>query len=436
MKKRIAALSAACLMTLLVPMSSFADTDNSSEGNSTEIEISESNPIEIKEAEFRVISGDTADKVSNIYYVPITVKDSDGNELTKEKHPFGDEFSDEKLKDIYVLVAELKDGSKKAYISSGDGLIKELKIENHSEVQYSDGNIPSYISVNLGNEEKELKFEAVLAEDGSDKNLSGKIELNTDKKIPASIKYTIESGEKEEIGDIYKVPVKLLKRYADEPAKGGIAVISEAVVVEKDGKSTIYIDTVGLEGEKNLGFIMEIYDFQGENNSVKTKANIAQTVTYETNKKLDDGTFQEFIKPKVFKIDRDKTRESEIIVNIVADDTSLFETEGRLVFDYNAKKEGSKEDLPQDTNISGGEKKIIEEKKPGADKPPTTPKEGGNKNPKPSAPTSPKAVTTTNPAPAGGTNKLPQTGSPIDTVTMLGAGFTSLAAGIWLYKKK
>ena len=193
---------------------------------------------------------------------------------------------------------------------------------------------------------------------------------------------------------------------------------------------------MGLEGEKNLGFIMEIYDFQGENNSVKTKANIAQTVTYDTNKKLDDGTFQKFTKPKVFKIDRDKTRESEIIVNIVADDTSLFETEGRLVFDYNAKKEGSKEDLPQKTNISGGEKKIIEEKKPGADKPPTTPKEGGNKNPKPSAPTSPKVVTTTNPAPAGGTNKLPQTGSPIDTVTMLGAGFTSLAAGIWLYKKK
>ncbi|MDO5708170.1 MAG: LPXTG cell wall anchor domain-containing protein [Andreesenia angusta] len=432
MKKKLAIVSLAALMMLT---SNYMDSESLADKEETQ------NAIEMKIDEFKQKTeiNDIKDKsIKEYYFVPISFVDSSGNIIEDLKLGFGESLTKAGgEKENVALVVEYNDGKGKiAYIDINKGNINFNKITSTSDttINFENANIPSFKAISLSDGKSEIDLSGEYAKDNASKTFSGNLKFDFSKKYTIKVKTPESINNDDNISVVaekfYKVPVKLKKKDSDEDAKGSLAVLGEAIVVEKDGKSEIYIDTAPLETNDSLGFILSISAYEGDFTTNKSKAGIVQKIKYTITDSSDDSK-KEVIKPKIFLINRNKTGETEIFIEIDADQDDLFDSQARLVLDYSNKKEDPNGKRPGSaTPIEGGEKKKKPSKKPGGKKP------GGDKPGDDKPGDKPGGKTPSGGTTPSGDQKLPQTGSPIDTITLISGGVLSILGGLYIYRKR
>ncbi|MDO5707945.1 MAG: S-layer homology domain-containing protein, partial [Andreesenia angusta] len=138
----------------------------------------------------------------------------------------------------------------------------------------------------------------------------------------------------------YTVPVKLMKAYENTASMGNGAVIPKAKIVEKDGKSHIYIDMKGLEFMNMKGHLLRLWSYP--NGVTEDKSGLVEAKIVE--RKEDTGLGGKVDKyPSKFEIIRDKSKEEEIGVRVKVDAMAEIDGSGeqnaRLVFDWSKAEE-------------------------------------------------------------------------------------------------
>lgn len=458
MKRRILAKSAAAFLALsIVSFSSFSifnieGIQNISIASEATTKydpmglVQKGEGFELSLDQFKVLTGLTGDhenlagyKVKSVSVKEVKITDAaDAEDAVKTNTIDGGKKlalfveKEDGTKDIFVMLSETKSGEKPARIT---------------EVKNKDGStdyVVSKVKAKLGaEEEKEFPggFKISLAKDvapvDNKYTVEAKIGLKVegaeaevkDSKIVFSGNKTLEvkfpektpPAETPSEQKVYKVPVKMVKTDKDELAKGASSIITNAIVVEKDGKSKIYIDTVPQELTDQYGFIMKMYSFETDLNSAKHEAKLHQTAKYieaaDSGKENPEGP----IKPKMFIIERNTVGENQIFIDLESDVKDVFEAPARLVFDYDKKEEIKESDIPNNATV------VVSKKKP--EDPTKKPSTTSNK---PASTTTPANRTTTTPT----KTKLPQTGSPINTAVLISLGIVSVIAGTYIYKKK
>lgn len=165
----------------------------------------------------------------------------------------------------------------------------------------------------------------------------------------------------------YKVPVKLMKAYEDAESMGAKALIPEAKVVEENGKSDIYLSFKGIDFMNMHGHLVNLKVYPNGVSTDNSSLVQAETVEYMTDKGLD-GTDKEF--PSVFKMSRDKTRESVIGVRINVDAMDFIsgDSDGsqaaRVFLDYDNAVEIKKDsDVSEKPEVPSKDEEVKEDEK-------------------------------------------------------------------------
>lgn len=335
-------------------------------------------------------------------------------------------------KEIFIMLSETKSGDKPARITEvkdKDGNISygvstvKAKLGEEEEKEY-----PGGIKISLGNTvtvteaeypiEVKIGFRAEGADTAEVKD--NKIVLSGNKKLEVKFPPTETPQETPAEQKVYKVPVKLMKPDKEELARGASSIVTNAIVVEKEGKSEIYIDTVPQENNGEYAFIIKMNVYETDLNSAKAEAELHQTAKYIDSEDSGKENPEGIIKPKTYLIKRNSVQEKQIFVEVLSDVNDIFDTQARLVFDYDKKVEAKNDDIPKKVTV------VMTKKKKPVDDPAK----------KPSTTSSKPAAKTTTTTPAKTGTKLPQTGNPINTAVLITLGIISVAAGTFIYKKK
>ena len=130
---------------------------------------------------------------------------------------------------------------------------------------------------------------------------------------------TVESKKMVELS----VPVKLMKENENAVSMGNNALVDKATVVQKDGKTEIYLTFRGLEFNKMFGHLTGIEVFEAGKDSKAVPAEVVKTF-----KEKDlNGKEREF--PQVVKIVRDKDNEKQLYIKVFVDAMASIATGGK-----------------------------------------------------------------------------------------------------------
>ena len=133
----------------------------------------------------------------------------------------------------------------------------------------------------------------------------------------------------------YSVPVYLKHANEDKKSMGNKAIVGNAKVIEKDGKSTIYIQVKGLSFMGMFGHLwgMNVYE-SGFDSS--TKPAIVEKMVKD---KGLDGKDRDF--PSIIKIERNAQKEDSIYINVEVDAMDAIASDGARSYDKIKKGAGT-----------------------------------------------------------------------------------------------
>ena len=246
---------------------------------------------------------------------------------------------------ILSLKAVLKNN-----IEIGEKLIKAGVIEGRSREMLEKALAKAKDSINTNDRVKmSIANEVVLFAIDNIKKESGLPELN-DPSQQTDIKKLDKDIANKEIKNgarLYSVPVKLWHAFDNKASMGNASLEKTAIVSEKDGKYTYYVDFKGMEFMGMHGHLWGLSVYDSDSNSSLKEAKVEK----ETEDKDLNGNMRKF--PSRYSFIRDK-KEKEIFteVNVDAMDSissnaktydSIKKGSGKqkakLIFDWSAAKE-------------------------------------------------------------------------------------------------
>lgn len=135
----------------------------------------------------------------------------------------------------------------------------------------------------------------------------------------------------------YKVPVQLKHAHEDKDSMGNAALDHTAKVIEKDGKTEIYINVKGLSFMGLFGHLWGMNVYENGLGTAKSPVTVAKTFT---DKDLE-GKTREF--PQVLKIVRNTTKEDKVYVNVEVDAMDAIASGGANTYAKTIKGKGAQD---------------------------------------------------------------------------------------------
>ena len=124
----------------------------------------------------------------------------------------------------------------------------------------------------------------------------------------------------------YKVPVQMKHAHEDKDSMGNAALDHTAKVIEKDGKTEIYINVKGLSFMGLFGHLWGMNVYENGLGSAKSPVTVAKTYT---DKDLE-GKTREF--PQTLKIVRNSTKEDKVYINVEVDAMDAISSGGASTY--------------------------------------------------------------------------------------------------------
>ncbi|MBF1057266.1 MAG: cell wall-binding repeat-containing protein [Peptostreptococcus sp.] len=135
----------------------------------------------------------------------------------------------------------------------------------------------------------------------------------------------------------YKVPVQMKHAHEDKDSMGNAALDHTAKVIEKDGKTEIYINVKGLSFMGLFGHLWGMNVYENGLGSAKSPVTVEKTFK---DKDLE-GKTREF--PQVLKIVRDKTKEDKVYINVEVDAMDAISSGGASTYEKTVKGKGAQD---------------------------------------------------------------------------------------------
>lgn len=135
----------------------------------------------------------------------------------------------------------------------------------------------------------------------------------------------------------YKVPVQMKHAHENKDSMGNAALDHTAKVIEKDGKTEIYINVKGLSFMGLFGHLWGMNVYENGLGSAKSPVTVAKTYT---DKDLE-GKTREF--PQTLKIVRNSTKEDKVYINVEVDAMDAISSGGASTYASTIKGKGAQD---------------------------------------------------------------------------------------------
>nr|WP_314278693.1 cell wall-binding repeat-containing protein [uncultured Peptostreptococcus sp.] len=135
----------------------------------------------------------------------------------------------------------------------------------------------------------------------------------------------------------YKVPVQLKHAHENKDSMGNAALDHVAKVIEKDGKTEVYINMKGLSFMGLFGHLWGMNAYENGLGSAKSPVTVVKTFM---DKDLE-GKMREF--PQTLKIVRNKTKEDKIYINVEVDAMDAISSGGASTYEKTIKGKGAQD---------------------------------------------------------------------------------------------